>query len=115
MTRFKSFGGAWRSLATTPEPDRGRKAMQKTVLGLAVVLLSTSTAFSQQTPRQTALREIIPGHYAFSSGTFNSGLIVTSEGVVVLDALNSENVGKAEREAIAGKIRGQLCFLVFSP
>jgi len=79
--------------------------MQKSILGLAIVLLCSGSAFSQQTQRPTALREIIPGHYAFSSGSFNSGLIVTSEGVVVLDALNSESVGKAEREAIANTVR----------
>jgi glyoxylase-like metal-dependent hydrolase (beta-lactamase superfamily II) len=76
--------------------------------------LCSFSALSQQTQRQTALREIIPGHYVFSSGTFNSGLIVTSEGVVVLDALNSENVGKAEREAIANTIRQPVRFLVSS-
>src|SRR5713101_7950202 len=84
------------------------------LLGLAILLLCTFSAFSQQTQRQTALREILPGHYVFSSGTFNSGLIVTSEGVVVLDALNSENVGKAEREAIANTIRQPVRFLVSS-
>jgi hypothetical protein len=47
--------------------------------------------------RKTALREIIPGHYAFSSGSFNSGIIVTDDGVVVLDALDSEAAGRAER------------------
>ena len=34
-----------------------------------------------------ALRQIIPGHYVYSTTTFNSGVIATSEGVVVLDAL----------------------------
>src|SRR5260370_19988671 len=82
----------------------GGTAMQRPALGLAMVLLCSVSAFSQQPQRQTALREIIPGHYVFSSGTFNSGLIVTSDGVVVLDALNSESVGKAEREAIANTI-----------
>lgn len=88
--------------------------MQKTLLGLTVVLLCSFSAFSQQAQRPTALREIIPGHYVFSSGTFNSGLIVTSEGVVVLDALESESVGKAEREAIANTIRQPVRFLVSS-
>ena len=88
--------------------------MQKSIVALAVVLLSSVSAFSQQTPRPTALREIIPGHYVFSSGTFNSGIIVTSEGAVVLDALNSEGVGKAEREAIANTIRQPVRFLVSS-
>jgi glyoxylase-like metal-dependent hydrolase (beta-lactamase superfamily II) len=92
----------------------GGNAMQKLIPALAIVLLSSVSAISQQAPRPTALREIIPGHYAFSSGTFNSGIIVTSEGVVVLDALNSESVGRAEREAIAGAIRQPVRFLVSS-
>jgi glyoxylase-like metal-dependent hydrolase (beta-lactamase superfamily II) len=87
--------------------------MQRSALALAVVLCA-APAFAQQSPRQTALREIIPGHFAFSSGSFNSGIIVTSEGAVVLDALNSESVGKAEREAIANTIHQPVRFLVSS-
>lgn len=87
--------------------------MQRSALALAMVL-GAAPALAQQTPRQTALREIIPGHFAFSSGSFNSGIIVTSDGAVVLDALNSESVGKAEREAIANTIRQPIRFLVSS-
>jgi glyoxylase-like metal-dependent hydrolase (beta-lactamase superfamily II) len=91
--------------------------MLKSTIGLVLVLLCCVSASSQQaqrtTPAQT-LREIIPGHYVFSSGTFNSGIIVTSEGVVVLDALNSEPVGRAEREAIANTIRQPVRVLVSS-
>jgi glyoxylase-like metal-dependent hydrolase (beta-lactamase superfamily II) len=87
--------------------------MQKSALALAIVVLGSCPAFSQQT-RPTALREIIPGHFAFSSGTFNSGIIVTSEGAVVLDALDSESAGKAERAAIANMIRQPVRFLVSS-
>jgi glyoxylase-like metal-dependent hydrolase (beta-lactamase superfamily II) len=94
--------------------DKGGKAMKKMTLGLVIVLLGSFSVFAQPAQRQTALREIIPGHFAFSSGTFNSGLVVTSEGVVVLDALNSEAVGKAEREAIANTIRQPVRFLVSS-
>jgi glyoxylase-like metal-dependent hydrolase (beta-lactamase superfamily II) len=88
------------------------EAMRNPALGLAMVLLCTVPAFSQQAQRPTALREIIPGHHVFNSGTFNSGVIATGEGVVVLDALNSESVGKAEREAIATMIRQPVRFLV---
>jgi glyoxylase-like metal-dependent hydrolase (beta-lactamase superfamily II) len=88
--------------------------MQRLTVALPILLLCSVSAFSQQTPRPTALREIVPGHYVFSSGTFNSGVIVTGEGVVVLDALNSEVVGKAEREAIANTIRQPVRFLVSS-
>ena len=88
--------------------------MQRSSLALVIVLLCSTSASSQQTQRQTALRQIIPGHYVFSSGTFNSGIIVTGEGAVVLDALNSEGVGRAEREAIANTIRQPVRFLVSS-
>jgi len=92
--------------------------MQKSILGLVIALLCCVPALSQQVQRnlvgQTALRQIIPGHYVFSSGTFNSGVIVTSEGVVVLDALNSEAAGRAERDAIANTIRQPVRALVSS-
>src|SRR6266478_744445 len=99
--------------------------MLKSTIGPVIVLLCCFSAFSQaqrnpagptaaeRNPSE-ALRQIIPGHYVFSSGTLNSGVIVTSEGVVVLDALNSESVGKAEREAIANTIRQPVRFLVSS-
>src|SRR6266516_436410 len=89
--------------------------MLKSAVGSVIVLLCCSSAFSQQTQRsQTALQQIIPGHYMFSSGTLNSGIIVTSEGVVVLDALDSEPVARAEREAIANTIQQPVRFLVSS-
>src|SRR5690349_1649630 len=92
----------------------GETTMQRSILTAAIVLMGCTCAFAQQQPRATALREIIPGHYAFSSGTFNSGIIVTGDGVVVLDGLNSEAVGKAEREAIANTIRAPVRVLVSS-
>jgi glyoxylase-like metal-dependent hydrolase (beta-lactamase superfamily II) len=88
--------------------------MRRSGLAPAALLLWCVPAFAQQPQRPTALREIMPGHFAFSSGTFNSGIIVTNEGVVVLDALNSEAVGKAEREAIANTIRQPVRFLASS-
>jgi glyoxylase-like metal-dependent hydrolase (beta-lactamase superfamily II) len=60
------------------------------------------------------LRQIIPGHYTYSSTTYNSGVIVTTDGVVVLDALNSEAVARAQREAIASTIRQPVRVLVSS-
>src|SRR5207245_7715286 len=83
-------------------------------------------AFSRQAPPHSVgqaapernatgtLREIIPGHYMYSSPAFNSGIIVTSDGVIVLDALNSEAVAKAEREAIASSMRQPVRILVSS-
>src|SRR6266550_3851805 len=92
-------------------------AMLKSMIGLVVMLLCCSSAYAQQTQRgqATGLREIIPGHYMFSSGDLNSGIIVTSDGVVVFDALDSEAVARTEREAIANTIRQPVRFLVSSP
>src|SRR2546428_4535629 len=77
-----------------------------------LLLLGCVSVFTQQ-PTGT-LRQIIPGHYVYSSSTYNSGIIVTSEGVVVLDALNSEAIARAEREAIASTIRQPVRVLVSS-
>jgi glyoxylase-like metal-dependent hydrolase (beta-lactamase superfamily II) len=89
----------------------------KSTMGLVVVLLCCASAHSQETQRGQAggIREIIPGHYVFNSGDLNSGIIATSEGVVVFDALDSEAVARAEREAIATTIRQPVRFLVSSP
>ena len=64
--------------------------------------------------RTGALRQLIPGYYVFSSTSFNSGVMATSEGVVVLDALSSEAIARQEREAIASVIKQPVRFLVSS-
>ena len=100
--------------------------MSKSTLGVLLLLLGCVSAFSQEPQRNPTaqaaadrnptgtLRQIIPGHYVYSSTTFNSGVIVTSEGVVVLDALNSEAIARAQREAIASTIRQPVRILVSS-
>jgi glyoxylase-like metal-dependent hydrolase (beta-lactamase superfamily II) len=89
----------------------------KSTIGLVVLLLCCAFAYSQEPQRGQpgSIREIIPGHYMFSSGDLNSGIIATSEGVVVFDALDSVAVARAEREAIANTIRLPVRFLVSSP
>jgi glyoxylase-like metal-dependent hydrolase (beta-lactamase superfamily II) len=98
--------------------------MRKTSVVALPLLLGYASAFSPSStlagqagavanPTGT-LRQIIPGHYAYSSTTYNSGIIVTSEGVVVLDALNSEAVAQAERGAIAAAIRQPVRVLISS-
>jgi glyoxylase-like metal-dependent hydrolase (beta-lactamase superfamily II) len=96
------------------------------MLSAFLLLLSGASTFSQQPPRSAGaqaatermppgtLRQIIPGHYIFSSSTYNSGIIVTNDGVVVLDALNSEAVARAQRAAIANIIRQPVRVLVSS-
>jgi hypothetical protein len=50
-------------------------------MGLVVALLCCASASAQQTQRGQpgSLREIIPGHYMFSSGDLNSGIIASSD------------------------------------
>jgi glyoxylase-like metal-dependent hydrolase (beta-lactamase superfamily II) len=88
--------------------------MQKVTISLIILIVCGLFAFSQQPQRSDALRQIIPGHYLFTSSTYNSGVIATSDGVIVLDALNSEVVGRAERNAIEDTIRQPVRVLVSS-
>jgi cyclase len=89
---------------------------------LSLVFISSLMFASAQTPRPTnsgSLRQIIPGHYLYSvmngGRPFNSGIIVTSEGALVIDALGSEAVARAERESIASVIKQPIRYLVSSP
>jgi glyoxylase-like metal-dependent hydrolase (beta-lactamase superfamily II) len=99
--------------------------MPKSTWSAFLLLFSCVSAFSQQPPRSTGapanegtptgtLRQIIPGHYVYSSSTYNSGIIVTNDGVVVLDALNTEPVARGQREAIANTIKQPVRVLVSS-
>ncbi|MGH9255309.1 MAG: MBL fold metallo-hydrolase [Vicinamibacterales bacterium] len=100
--------------------------MPRPMLGVLLVLLGSASVSSQQPPQGAAgqaaasanpagtLRQLIPGHYVYSVTTFNSGIIATSAGVVVLDALSSETVARAQREAIANTIRQPVRMLVSS-
>lgn len=88
--------------------------VRKSTIAPLGLILCCLVAFSQQPQRPDALRQIIPGHYVFTSGTFNSGVIFTNDGVLVLDALNSEPVGRAERKTIEDTIRQPVRVLVSS-
>lgn len=88
--------------------------MRKSTIAPLGLMLCCLVAFSQQPQRPDALRQIIPGHYVFTSGTFNSGVISTNEGARVIDALNSEPVGRAERKTIEDTIRQPVRVLVSS-
>src|SRR5438477_952308 len=109
------------------EPMKGKgDAMLKSTLAALLSSLVCVALFARQPPRSPAgqaaaavnptgeLRQIVPGHYVYSFTTYNSGIIVTSEGLVVLDALNSEAVARAQREAIANTIRQPVRVLVSS-
>ena len=89
---------------------------------LSLVVISSLVFVSAQA-RQNAnsgtLRQIIPGHYVYSvmngGRPFNSGIIATNEGALVIDALGSDAVARAEREAIATVIKQPIRYLLSSP
>ena len=91
---------------------------------ITVLVLALQTATASQTPSADraagagSLKQIIPGHYVFIQNTegrlFNSGVVATSGGVVVFDALDSEAIARAERQAIAGVIKQPVRYLVSS-
>ena len=66
---------------------------------IIVLLVALQTATGSQAPpadraaNPGSLRQIIPGHYVFTTNNegrlFNSGVVATSEGVVVFDWVES--------------------------
>ena len=89
---------------------------------LALVVLSSVAFVSAQAPQNAnsgTLRQIIPDHYVYSvlngGRPFNSGVIATNEGSLVIDALGSDAVARAERESIATVIKQPIRYLLSSP
>jgi cyclase len=90
-----------------------------------VILLGLRGAIVAQTPatgqaaRTGSLRQVIPGHYVYTTNNegrlFNSGVVATNDGVVVFDALATDAVARAERQAIANVIKQPVRYLVSSP
>src|SRR5262249_51774469 len=78
---------------------------------LLLILVALQSVVASQAPSADRaanpgrLRELIPGHYVYSTNNegrlFNSGIVATSEGVVVFDSLDSDVIARAERQAIA--------------
>jgi len=89
------------------------------------ILLALPGAVASQAPsanpaaRPGTLRQIVPGHYVYSRNNegrlFNSGVVATREGVLVFDALDSEAIARAERQAIADVVNQPIRYLVSSP
>jgi len=75
---------------------------------------SAIAAQAAENSRRGTLEQIIPGHFMYTNGPRTSGVIVTSEGVVVLDALTDEAMAKDERQLIAGTIRQPVRYLISS-
>ena len=104
---------------------RTKQPLKPAMLLLIVVALYGGAAAQTQTPaagsaaRTGSLRQIIPGHYVYTTNNqgrlFNSGVVATSEGVLVFDALDTDAIARAEREAIADVIKQPVRYLVSSP
>ena len=104
---------------------RTKEMLKPAMLLLIVVALYGGTTAQTQTPaadsaaRTGSLRPIIPGHYVYATNNggrlFNSGVVATNDGVLVFDALDTDAIARAEREAIANLIRQPVRYLVSSP
>jgi cyclase len=90
---------------------------------LTIVLALSGAAAAQAPPANRAptsgtLKQIIPGHYVYTQNNagrlFNSGVVSTSDGVLVFDALDSEALARSERQAIADVIKQPIRYLVSS-
>ena len=78
---------------------------------IPVIVVALHAAVAAQTPatdsaaRIGSLRQIIPGHYVYTTNNegrlFNSGVVATNDGVLVFDALDTDAIARAERQAIA--------------
>ena len=89
--------------------------------GIALLLMAAGgvwagLAQAQMNPADTkiTLRELAPGHYLLMGGRFNSGVIATNEGVVVVDAVAPEAVSRQQRELIESRLRQPVKYLVSS-
>jgi glyoxylase-like metal-dependent hydrolase (beta-lactamase superfamily II) len=88
---------------------------------LAFILIMISTCLpAQELDRSYGLREIKPGCYVYLHGddtpgvssTFNNGIIVTSEGVVVTDGQRTEAITRRVRESISKVTSQPIRFLI---
>ena len=84
-------------------------------LGAVLTEAVLSPAAAQAEDAQNGkLEQIIPGHFVYSSGARLSGIIVTSEGVVVVDSLSSEAMARHERQLIAAAAQQPIRYLISS-
>ncbi len=79
--------------------------------------LNPASAQASEDSQIGTLEQIIPGHYRYVSNGFDfvSGVIVTGEGIVVVDALANEAMAEHERQLISDIIQQPVRFLISSP
>ncbi len=85
-------------------------------LGIFVTDAQLNRALAQASndAQSGTLEQIIPGHYAYLSDPRISGVIVTNEGVVVVDALSNEAMAMHERQLISDIIGQPVRYLISS-
>ena len=76
--------------------------------------LNHAAAQASNDPQTGTLEQIVPGYYAYVSGPRISGVIVTSEGVVVVDALSNEAMATHERQLISDIVGQPVRYLISS-
>jgi cyclase len=102
-----------------------KQTIKPAMLPLIFLALHSGTVAQAPTPappnaaRAGTLRQIIPGHYVYTTNNegrlFNSGVVATSDGVLVFDALDTDAIARAERQAIATEVKQPIRYLVSSP
>src|SRR3954470_24898181 len=98
------------------------KTIGPAMLVSVLLALHSGTAAQTQAPaagaaaRTGSLRQIIPGHYVYTTNNegrlFNSGVVATTDGVLVFDALDTDAIARAERQAIADSVKQPIRYLV---
>jgi glyoxylase-like metal-dependent hydrolase (beta-lactamase superfamily II) len=87
------------------------------IFALGVGVLTTPALAAQQQAEGAGtgrLEQVMPGHFVYSNGARISGVIVTSEGVVVIDSLSNEAMARNERTLIAAAASQPIRYLIAS-
>jgi glyoxylase-like metal-dependent hydrolase (beta-lactamase superfamily II) len=84
-------------------------------LGLAVVAADARLHRAAAQPQGLGtLRQVIPGYYVYLADPRISGVIATSEGVAVFDALTTDAIARHERQLISEIIGQPVRYLISS-
>jgi cyclase len=91
-----------------------------TAIVATIFLLFPFHLSAQELDRSYGLKELKPGYYVYLHGddtpgissTFNNGVIVTNEGVVVIDTQRTEAIASKVREAISRVTSQPIRFLI---
>ncbi len=91
-----------------------------TIIVVAIFLMLPSRLWAQDLDRSYGLKELKPGYYVYLHGddkpgvssTFNNGVIVTKEGVLVIDTQGTEAIAGKVREAISRITAQPIRFLI---